>query len=113
MAFESLTLTPFRLEILGVRKLIFNVLTVISVRFWLESGKICKNTSTFFIFYNCFADIPFFSPGRDQLLGRAGQKNISPGISPLRDFWIPGLDSCIWLGRYAWAKSLVSRAILV
>ena len=31
----------------------------------------CKNTSTFFIFYNCFADIPCFSPGRDQLLGRA------------------------------------------
>ena len=59
----------------------------------------------------------FFSPGRDQLLGRAGQKNISPGISPrispLLNFWIPGLDSYIWLGRYAWAKSLVSRAILV
>ena len=25
---------------------------------------------------------PIFSPGRDQLLGRAGQKNINPGISP-------------------------------
>ena len=56
---------------------------------------------------------PVFSPGRDQLLGRAGQKNISPGISPLLDFWIPGMDGSIWLGRYTWAKSLVSRAILV
>ena len=64
---------------------------------------------------------PVFSLGQDQLLGRAGQKNISPGISPrisprispLHDFWIPGLDSSIRLGRYAWAKSLVSRAILV
>ena len=54
----------------------------------------------FLYFLQCFADIPFFfSPGRDQLLGRAGQKNISPGISPrispLFDFWIPGLDSSI------------------
>ena len=62
--------------------------------------KLWKNTSSFFIYYNCFADIPgIFSPGRDQLLGRAGQKNISPGISPrispLHDFWIPGLDSSI------------------
>ena len=59
----------------------------------------------------------FFSLGRDQLLGRAGQKNISPGISPrispLHDFWIPELDSSIRLWRYAWAKSLVSRAVLV
>ena len=53
-------------------------LAVFSVRFWLESGKMCKNKSTFFIF-TFFADIPcVFSPGRDQLLGRAGQENIGP-----------------------------------
>ena len=53
-------------------------LEVFSVRFWLESSKICKNMATFFIF-TFFADILcFFSPGRDQLLGRAGQKNIGP-----------------------------------
>ena len=74
----------------------------------------CKSTSTFFIIYKFVADIPsFFSPGRDQLLGRAGQKNIGPRIGPLHDFLIAGLDSSIWLGRYGWAKSLASRAILV
>ena len=54
----------------------------------------------FLYFYNCFLQIfPVFSQGRDQLLGRAGQKNISPGISPgispLHEFWIAGLDSPI------------------
>ena len=95
MAFESLTPTPFCMELLGVRKWIFQCFNVFSVRFWLESGKDMQEYVHFLIFYNCFADISccFFSPGRDQLLGRAGQKNISPGISPLHDFWIPGLNS--------------------
>ena len=58
-------------------------LAVFSVRFWLESGKMCKNKSTYFMFYIFLQIFPvFFSPGRDQLLGRAGQENISPGISP-------------------------------
>ena len=38
----------------------FNVLTVFSVRFWLEPGKNMKDMSTFFILYNCFEDIPCF-----------------------------------------------------
>ena len=77
-------------------------------------------------FYICFADIPclFFSTGRDQLLGRVGQKNIGPGISPrispLNDFWVAGAAqpylcplSCFAL--YGWAKILVqvSKAIPV
>ena len=74
-------------------------LAVFSVRFWLESGKICKNTLTFFIFTLFLQIFPVFSPGRDQLLGRAGQENISlcisPRISPLHEFWIAGLDSSI------------------
>ena len=56
----------------------------------------------FLYFYNCFADIPCFFTGRDQLLGSAGQENISPGISPrispLLDFWIPGFDWADTLG---------------
>ena len=78
-------------------------LAVFSVRFWLESGKMCKNKSTFLIF-TFFCRYSLFSTGRDQLLGRAGQENISPGISPrispLQDFWIPGLDSSTWIGWY-------------
>ena len=35
-------------------------LVVFSVRFRLESGKICKHRSTFFIFYTFFADILCF-----------------------------------------------------
>ena len=35
-------------------------LAVFSVRFWLESGKMCKNKSTYFMFYIFFADIPCF-----------------------------------------------------
>ena len=47
----------------------------------------------------------FFSPGQDQLLGRAGQKNISPGISPgispLLDFGSQG-----WTALFDWADTL-------
>ena len=76
-------------------------LAVFSVRFRLESGKICKNRSTFFIFTFYLEIFSVFSLGRDQLLGRAGQENISPGISPgisprispLHEFWMAGLDS--------------------
>ena len=99
MAFESLTLTPFCIEILGVRKWIFQ--QCFQCDFGCNQVKKCKNTSTFFIFFTFVLQIfpDFFSTGRDQLLGRAGQKNISPGISPrispLLDFWIPGLDSSI------------------
>ena len=57
----------------------------------------CKNKSTYFIFHIFLQIFPVSSPGRDQLLGRAGQENISPGISPrispLHEFWIAGLDS--------------------
>ena len=68
-------------------------LVVFSVQFWLESGKVCKNKSTFFIFFKFLQIFRFFSPGRDQLLGRAGQKSFGPRISPLLEFWIAGLDS--------------------
>ena len=118
MAFESLTLTPFCMEILGVRKWIFqcfnSVFSAILVGIRWKYARIRPFSLFFTIVLQIF---PVFSPGRDQLLGRVSLKNISPGnspgISPLLDFWIPGLDSSIWLGLYAWAKSLVSRAILV
>ena len=67
------------------------ILAVFSVRFLLESGKMCKNTPTFFIFTLFLQIFPVFSPGRDQLLGRAGQGNISPP----HEFWIAGLDRSI------------------
>ena len=51
MVFERLTLTPFCMEILGVRKWIFQCLTVFSVRFWLESG---KNMQEYFHFFFTF-----------------------------------------------------------
>ena len=55
------------------------------------------------------ANIPcFFSLGRDQLLGRAGQENISPGISPrispLHEFWIAGLEALLELVNTAGPK---------
>ena len=53
----------------------------------------------FFIFTLFLQIFPVFSSGRDQLLERAGQENISsrisPRISPLHEFWIAGLDSSI------------------
>ena len=84
MTFESLTLTPFCMEILGVKKIGISMFVVVfSVRFWLESGKMCKNKSTFFIFtFFCRSSL-FFSPGRDQLSWRGGQENIGPRISPV------------------------------
>ena len=118
MVFESLTLTPFCMEILGVRKWIFQCFNSVFSVILMESGKKYARTRPLSLFLQLFCRYSlFFFPGRDQLLGRAGQENISPGISPrispLLDIWIPGLDSSIWLGWYALAKSLVSRAILV
>ena len=56
---------------------------VLTVQFWLESGKNMQEYVHFLYFLQLFCRYSlFFSPGRDQLLGRAGQKNISPGISP-------------------------------
>ena len=101
MTFESLTLTPLygdtRCKIMDISMF----LAVFLVRFWYESGKMCKNKSTFF-FFTFFADIPcffclFFSPGRNQLLGSAGQENIGPCISPLHEFWITGLEALLEL----------------
>ena len=76
-------------------------LAVFSVQFWLESGKMCKNKSTFlFLQFVCRYSM-FFSLGRDQLLERAEQENIgtriSPRISPLHEFWIAGLDRLLEL----------------
>ena len=73
-------------------------LAVFSVQFWLESGKYASISPLFlFLQFFCRYSLFFFSPGPDQLLGRAGQKNISPGISlrisPLHEFWMAGLDS--------------------
>ena len=67
MTFESLTLMPFCMEILGVKKKmdISMFLAVFSVRLWMESGKMCKNKSTFFIFTIFLQIFPvFFSRAR-------------------------------------------------
>ena len=87
------------MEILGVKNGYFNVFSDVFSTIWLESGKMCKNKSTFFIFTMILQIFPvFFSPGRDQLLERAGQENIGPRISPLHEFWIVGLDSSTQIG---------------
>ena len=54
-----------------------------SVQFWLELGKNMQKYVHLLFFTIVLQLFPVFSPGRDQLLGRAGQKNISPGISPV------------------------------
>ena len=73
MAFESLTLTPFCMEILGVRKWIFQCFnSVFSAILVGIRQKICKNTSTFFIVYNSFADIPYFFSRARSTAGEGG-----------------------------------------
>ena len=81
MTFESLTLTPFCMEILGV-KMDISMFFAVSVRFWLESGSMCKNKFTFFIF-TFFADIPcFFLQGEINSWGGRDRK-ISTPVSAL------------------------------
>ena len=88
-------------------------LVVFSVQFWLEWGKIFKNTSNFLIFTIVLQIFPvFFLQGRINSCGGHDRKIWAP-YQPFHEFWIAGLDSSIWLGRYGWAKSLLSRAILV
>ena len=82
MTFENLTLTLFCMEMLGVGSGYFNVLVVFSVQIWLQSGKNMQEYVNFCHFITIvFQIFPVFSPVRDQLLGRVGQKNIGPGIS--------------------------------
>ena len=59
MMFESLTLTPFCLEKISLRKMVFKGFSSVFSGFWLESGKICKNNGhTFFIhFINTFQSL--------------------------------------------------------
>ena len=117
MTFESLTLTPFCMEILGVKKMDISMfLAVFSVRFWFEPYKMCKNKSTFIIFtIICRYTLLFFSPGRDQPLGRAGLENIGPRISPLHEFWIRAgqlyLNWLIRLGQKSSIKGNTSISI--
>ena len=57
---------------------------VFSVRFWLESGKMCKNKSTFFIFTFFCADIPFFSlQGEINSWGGRDRKISAPVSAPV------------------------------
>ena len=70
------------MEILGVKMDISKFLAVSLVRFWLESGKLCKK-STFFIFTTFFADIPcFFLQGEINSWGVRDRK-ISAPVSAL------------------------------
>ena len=76
MTFESLALTPFCMGILGVKKMDISMfLAVFSVRFWLESGKMCKNKSTFFIFTIFLQIFPvFFLQGEINSWGERDRK---------------------------------------
>ena len=78
MTFESLMLTPFCMEILGVKNGYFNVFSVFSVRFWLESGKMCKIKSTFFIFTIFLQIFSVFSLGEINSGGGRDRKISAP-----------------------------------
>ena len=76
MAFESLMLTPF---CIGKTWCKIMDISMFERCFQCDLGwnqvKICKNTSTFFIFYNCFADIPcFFLQGEINCWGGQDRK---------------------------------------
>ena len=60
-------------------------LAVFSVRFWLESGKMCKNTPTFFIFTICLQIFPgvFFLQGEINSWGGRDMKILAPVSAPL------------------------------
>ena len=84
------------MEILGVRKWIFERLSGV---FSAILVGISKNMQKYVHFFNFFLQIfcrysLFVSPGRDQLLGKAAQKNVVPvsaqvsALSPLHEFWI-------------------------
>ena len=116
MTFKSLKLTPFCMEILGVKNGYFNVLAVFSVWFWFKTGKMCKNKSTFFIFTIFFADIPcfFFQGEINSWEGR--DRKISDPVSALvsvlyTSFGLQGWTALLELVDTAGPK--VSRAILV
>ena len=86
------------MEILVVRKWIFRFFSgaFSAILNEVKYARI-RLTSLFLHFLN---DVRcFFSPGRDQLLGRVGQENIGPcisfRISPLHEFWVARLDSSI------------------
>ena len=92
-------------------------LAVFSVRFWLESGKMWKNKSTFFIFtFFCRYSLFFISRARSTP-GEGGTGKYQPWYQPpyQPSTWVldrrAGQLYLNWLIRLC--KSLVSRAILV
>ena len=83
MTFESLTLTPFCSETLGLKYGYFSVFSgVFSVRFWLESGKMCKNKSTFFIFTIFLKIFPVFFSRARSTPGEGGTEKYQPWYQP-------------------------------
>ena len=50
--------------------------------FWIEKGKICKNTSAYLFYIGCRYSL-FFLQGEINCWGGRDRKNIGPNISPV------------------------------
>ena len=57
-------------------------LAMFSVRFWLESGKMCKNKSTFFIFASFLQIFPVFFSRARSTPGEGGTGKYQPLYQP-------------------------------
>ena len=71
------------MEILSVKTWIFQCFSGVFSAILAGIRQNVQEYVHFPYFYNFCADIPFFSPVRDQLLGRAGQVNIDPVSAPV------------------------------
>ena len=94
-------------------------LAVFSLRFWLKSGKICKNRSTFFIF-TFFAKIPCFFSRARSAPREGGTGKYWPPYQPPYQPSTRVLDSragqlyltwSIWLGQKSSIKGNTSISI--
>ena len=105
MAFESLTLTPFCIEILGVRKWIFQ--QCFQCDFGCNQVKKCKNTSTFFIFFTIVLQIfpDFFLQGEINCWGGRDRKISALVSAPVSALYLT-FGSQDWTALFDWADTL-------
>ena len=80
--FKSLTLTPFRIEILSVRKRIFQCFNGVFSAILVRMRKRYARISLYFFFYNFCADIPCFFSRARSTYGEGGTRKYQPLYQP-------------------------------
>ena len=106
MVFESLTLTPFCMEILGVRKWIFQCFNSVFSVILMESGKKYARTRPLSLFLQLFCRYSlFFFQGEINCWGGRDRKISALVSAPVSALYLT-FKSQGWTALFDWADTL-------